>query len=88
MTDDVVLLSYDEAVALLPEGERIHTILDSGIALLGADWDRDQVLGLLRTTDRREVTGQPRRRWGMASPRSATASPCSSRPAAQRGLSQ
>ena len=57
MTDDVVLLSYDEAVALLPEGERIHTILDSGIALLGADWDRDQVLDLLRTTDRREVTG-------------------------------
>ena len=57
MTDDVVLLSYDEAVALLPEGERIHTFLDSGIALLGADWDRDQVLGLLRTTDRREVTG-------------------------------
>lgn len=57
MTDDVVLLSYDEAVALLPDGERIHTILDSGIALLGAGWDRDQVLGLLRTTDRREVTG-------------------------------
>ena len=57
MTDDVVLLSYDDAVALLPEGGRIHTILDSGIALLGADWDRDQVLDLLRTTDRREVTG-------------------------------
>ena len=57
MTDDVVLLSYDEAVALLPEGARIHTFLDSGTALLGADWDRDQVLGLLRTTDRREVTG-------------------------------
>ena len=57
MTDDAVLLSYDVAVALLPEGERIHTFLDSGIALLGADWDRDQVLDLLRTTDRREVTG-------------------------------
>ena len=57
MTDEVVLLSYDEAVALLPDGERIHTILDSGIALLGADWDRGQVLGLLRTTGRREVTG-------------------------------
>ena len=57
MINDAVLLSYDEAVALLPEGERIHTILDSGIALLGADWDREQVLGLLRTTDRREVTG-------------------------------
>jgi hypothetical protein len=57
MTDEAVLLTYDEAVALVPESERIHTFLDLGIALLGADWDRDQVLDLLRVTDRREVTG-------------------------------
>ena len=56
-SDDIELLTYDEAVALLPEGERIHTYLDSPVALIGADWDRDAVLTLLRTTDRREVTG-------------------------------
>jgi hypothetical protein len=55
--EEIVLLSYDEAVALLPEGERIHTFLDSGIALIGADWDRGDVLALLRETNRREVTG-------------------------------
>jgi hypothetical protein len=57
VSDEPVFLTYDEAVALLPEGERIHTILDGGIALLGADWDRDAVLALLKATDRREVTG-------------------------------
>jgi hypothetical protein len=55
--DEIILLSYDEAVALLPEGETIHTFLDSGLALIGADWDREDVLKLLRETDRREVTG-------------------------------
>lgn len=56
--DEIVLLSYDEAVALLPEGDGdIHTFLDAGITLIGADWRREQVLDLLRATDRREVTG-------------------------------
>jgi hypothetical protein len=57
MADDVVLLTYDEAVALLPEGERIHTFPGGGLALIGAGWDRADVLALLESTDRREVTG-------------------------------
>ena len=55
--DQVVLLSYEEAVALLPDGDQVHTFLDSAVALLGADWEREAVLDLVRTTDRREVTG-------------------------------
>ena len=50
-------LTYDEAVALLPDGEQIHTFLDGGLALIGADWDRQQVLDLLAATSQREVTG-------------------------------
>lgn len=57
MSGEVTLLSYDEAVALLPDGDQIHTFLDGGIALIGADWDRADVLALLERTDRREVTG-------------------------------
>jgi len=57
VSDEIELLTYDQSVALLPDGDRVHTFLDSGIALLGIDWDRDQVLALLRTTGRREVTG-------------------------------
>lgn len=57
MNDDIVLLTYDEAVALLPEGGTVHTLLDTGTGcLVGADWSREQVLDLLRA-GRREVTG-------------------------------
>ena len=54
---DIQLLSYDEAVALLPDGDSVHTLLDGGFALIGADWDRADILALLETTARREVTG-------------------------------
>jgi hypothetical protein len=54
--DGVTLLTYGEAVALLPDGERIHTFLDAGV-LVGADWGRAKILRLLAATDRREVTG-------------------------------
>lgn len=55
--DEQVLLSYDEAAALLPDGERVHTFLDGGLALIGADWDRADILALLREADCLEVTG-------------------------------
>lgn len=59
MSDDVKqLLTYDEAVALLPDGERIHTFMQADPVLLGADWDRAEILELLRQADPEiEVTG-------------------------------
>jgi hypothetical protein len=39
-------LTFDEAVALLPDGDDIHTFLDSPIGLIGADWRRQQILDL------------------------------------------
>jgi hypothetical protein len=56
--DDIQLLTYDEAVALLPDGEQIHTFIQAGPAIIGADWERADVLALLRRTGRREVTGE------------------------------
>lgn len=42
-------LSYDEAVALLPEDETIHVFRNPGVGcLIGADWDRGQVLEALK----------------------------------------
>jgi hypothetical protein len=56
--DDIRLLTYDEAVALLPDGDSIHTFLDGGTALIGADWDRSAILTLLREAGHEiEVTG-------------------------------
>jgi len=62
--DDEVLLTYDEAVALLPDGDRIHTFLNPAGILVGADWSRDGVLDLLRDTDRREVSGPAAQSFG------------------------
>lgn len=37
-------LNTEEAIALLPESEFIHTFYSTGICLVGADWDRTDVL--------------------------------------------
>lgn len=52
-------LTYDEAVALLPDGDDIHTFVNPGGMLMGADWDRGDVLDLLKT-------GKPELSGGMA----------------------
>jgi len=62
--DEPVLLSYEEAVALLPDGDRVHTFLDAGGALVGADWDRADILRLLETSSRREVSGPAAQGFG------------------------
>ena len=58
-TDDTRLLTYDEAVALLPGGDSIHTLFDGGFAIISADWDRPRVLALLAATRRREAIHGP-----------------------------
>lgn len=40
-------LTYDEAVAMLPDGESIHTFRNPGI-LIGADWMRSAVLEIIK----------------------------------------
>lgn len=41
-------LTYDQAVAMLPGGDRIHTFVNPVGMLIGANWDREDVLALLR----------------------------------------
>lgn len=62
--DEPVLLSYEEAVALLPDGDRIHTFLDAGGALMGANWFRAEILDLLERSERREITGPSAQSYG------------------------
>lgn len=52
-------LTYDEAVAMLPEGDEIHTFISGGMMLIGADWSRESVLELLKT-------GKPEKSGEMA----------------------
>lgn len=54
---DRIFLSEQQAIDLLPEGERIHTFLNAPLALIGSDWSREDVIDKIRRSDFREVAG-------------------------------
>ncbi len=59
MSDERVDLTVDDAIAMLPEGEDVHTFRQGGIGImLGADWEREHLISAIRTTDRRVLTGE------------------------------
>lgn len=37
-------ISYEQAEAMLPDTDRLHTFVTGGGIPIGADWDRDDVL--------------------------------------------
>ncbi|MBP2643946.1 MAG: hypothetical protein H6Q67_1833 [Firmicutes bacterium] len=41
---DRVVLSREEAISMLPEGDNIHTFRSKGFLLMGADWSRDKII--------------------------------------------
>lgn len=41
-----VMLSPEELDALMPEGEQVHTFMQDGPCINGADWDRKDLLEL------------------------------------------
>ena len=50
-------INSDQAIALLPEGEYIHTFRNLPIALIGDDWDRAEIIELIKESDRIELAG-------------------------------
>jgi hypothetical protein len=48
MSDERKFLTFDEAVAMLPDDDTIHTIINRAVAFVGADWRREDVIKLLR----------------------------------------
>lgn len=48
------LLPEEEAIAMLPESDRVHTYTENGF---GADWDRADIVAVIRDSSRRERTG-------------------------------
>lgn len=66
-------LAVEQAIALLPQREPgedgrslIHTQVESGLALLGADWDQEDVLALLERAEAIYPTTGMARRMGKA----------------------
>jgi len=57
--DERVFLTAEQAIAMLPEGERVHTFRNpAGGMMLGADWPRDKIEQAIRQTEHRELTGK------------------------------
>lgn len=54
---DKVILSADDAIAMLPEGNDIHTFMNPGGMLIGADWSRESIEKAIRETNNRELAG-------------------------------
>lgn len=56
--DKPIVLSFDEAVKLLPDGDNIHTFRNPQAGLMfGADWDRAALLDAMRASSEIQVTG-------------------------------
>lgn len=48
MSDDRETVSYDDALKVLPTKSKVHTFRSSPGMLIGADWDREDVLSAIR----------------------------------------
>lgn len=57
-------ITAEEAADLLPDGDAIHTFRGGGPVLIGADWDREEVLNKLKTSDKIEIAGETARNMG------------------------
>ena len=58
MSEDRMILTPDEAISLLPEGEYVHTQRNpSGGMFLGCDFERDSAIETIRDAEEIEVGG-------------------------------
>ena len=61
--DGKKFLTIEEATALLPDSETIHTFYSTGICLVGGDWDRADILQKLEEA-KIELAGDSARSLG------------------------
>ena len=57
-------LTKEQAISVLPDGETVHTFYNFGFGLVGADWERDDILDKIEKSDIVELAGQGARGMG------------------------
>lgn len=57
-------ITKEQALALLPEDENVHTFLNAGFGLCGADWSREEIIDKINKSDVLELTGPGARSMG------------------------
>lgn len=51
------LLTFENAIKFLPEGEHIHTFMQGGLALIGCDHSRESLIETLKNAKEIHVSG-------------------------------
>lgn len=57
-------ITFEQAIKVLPDGESVHTFYNPRFGLVGADWDKNEVIDKLRKSDIIELTGEKARGTG------------------------
>lgn len=55
---DRAYITKEQAVGILPDGDYVHTFLNPGFGLVGADWSREDILQKITESDVLELTGE------------------------------
>ena len=62
-----IFLTPEQAISLLPEGDIIHTQVGGAIGvMIGADWDREEIIEKINGAYLREIAGPIARSMGHA----------------------
>lgn len=61
-----LFLTLEQAKDILPQKEFIHCFMDSGFALVGADWVKETVINALTEAERIEIGGEQCKALGHA----------------------
>ena len=51
-------ITSKQAIKLLPDKDQIHTFYNMPFALLGADWNREDLIAALNAADKIEISGE------------------------------
>lgn len=59
-----IYLTAEQAIFVLPDSDSVHTFVQSGLALVGADWSRPDIADKLKASYVIELTGHRARGMG------------------------
>jgi hypothetical protein len=64
MSDDKIILTKDQAKALIGKRKQVHTFRSGSSILIGADWSRKSIIDAIEKTDLIEIGGEACKRMG------------------------
>ena len=59
-----IFLTPEQAIEVLPKSNDVHTFYNPGFGLVGADWNKEDVIAKIKSCDCREITGEQAKGMG------------------------